>query len=179
MRLLNRIYRIINPLKAAKREGMQVGSNVTLCSRMGSSFGSEPYLITIEDEVRMSGGIHFVTHDGGTWAFRDLEKFKIDGEDIATYGSIHIGFRTFIGYGVIIMPGVHIGKRCIIGTGAIVTKDIPDESIAVGVPAKVIGNVFDYADKCMDKNININYCFARLKNDKRKYLEELMRQELI
>lgn len=56
MKLIDRIYHIINPLKAAERDGLHLGKNVTLLSKMGSSFGSEPYLITIEDEVRMSGG---------------------------------------------------------------------------------------------------------------------------
>lgn len=37
-----------------------------------------------------------------------------------------------------VMPGVTIGKKCVIGAGAIVTKDIPDYSIAVGNPARVI-----------------------------------------
>lgn len=44
----------------------------------------------------------------------------------------------WIGRRAIIMPGVHIGKGCIIGAGAVVTKDIPEFSVAVGVPAKVV-----------------------------------------
>ena len=175
MRMIKRIARILNPLKAAIEEGMHVGNNVTLSSKWGSSFGSEPYLITIEDDVRMSGGVHFVTHDGGTWAFRDIKKYKVDGEDIGAYGSISVGYRSFIGYGVIIMPGVHIGKRCVIGAGAIVTKDIPDDSVAVGCPAKVIGNTFDYANKMLERHNQIGYDVKRLKLEKRGYLEELNR----
>ena len=49
-----------------------------------------------------------------------------------------IGDGCWLGARVIVMPGVNIGKRCIIGGGAIVTSDIPDYSIAVGSPAKVI-----------------------------------------
>lgn len=49
-----------------------------------------------------------------------------------------IGNDVWIGRRVIIMPGVTIGDGCIIGAGAVVTKDIPDYSVAVGVPAKVI-----------------------------------------
>ncbi len=56
MKIFKTIFRIMNPLKAAIKDGMHVGKNVTLSSKIGSSFGSEPYLITIEDEVRMSGG---------------------------------------------------------------------------------------------------------------------------
>ena len=178
-RLINTIRRILNPLEYAKKCGMNVGKNVTLTSKFGSSFGSEPYLITLEDEVRLSGGVTFVTHDGGTWAFRDLDRYKIGNYDIAAFGSIHIGYRSFIGYGVIIMPGVHIGKRCVIGAGAIVTKDIPDNSVAVGCPARVIGSTFDYANKCMEKHKKVNYNCELLNRDKRHYLETLLEQHII
>lgn len=49
-----------------------------------------------------------------------------------------IGNDVWIGRRVMIMPGVHIGNGCIIAAGAVVTKDIPDYTIAGGVPAKVI-----------------------------------------
>ena len=45
------------------------------------------------------------------------------------------------GGGVILLANIKIGQNCIIGAGSVVTKDIPDNSIAVGNPAKVIGNV--------------------------------------
>lgn len=51
---------------------------------------------------------------------------------------ISIGDDSWIGGGAIILPGVNIGKRCIVGAGSVVTKDIPDDSIAVGNPAKVV-----------------------------------------
>ena len=51
--------------------------------------------------------------------------------------AVRIGNDVWIGHRVIILPGVHIGNGCIIGAGAVVSKDIPDYSIAVGVPAQV------------------------------------------
>ena len=54
---------------------------------------------------------------------------------------ITIGEDCWIGGGAIICPGVTIGNRCIIGAGSVVTKDIPNDSIAVGNPAKVIKNL--------------------------------------
>ncbi len=53
---------------------------------------------------------------------------------------VSIGDDCWIGRRVMIMPGVTIGKGCVIGAGAVVTKDVPDYSIAGGVPAKVIKN---------------------------------------
>lgn len=51
---------------------------------------------------------------------------------------VSIGRDTWIGGGVIIMAGVNIGKGCTVGAGSIVTRDIPDFSVAVGSPAKVV-----------------------------------------
>ena len=49
------IYRMINPLGYAKKKGMKVGKGVTLAGRFGTSFGSEPFLIQLDDYVRLSG----------------------------------------------------------------------------------------------------------------------------
>ena len=51
---------------------------------------------------------------------------------------VNIGDSCWIGGGAIILPGVSIGNNCVIGAGAVVTKDIPDDSMAAGNPAKVI-----------------------------------------
>lgn len=50
---------------------------------------------------------------------------------------ITIGEDCWLGGGVIVCPGVTIGDRCIIGAGSVVVHDIPDDSVAVGNPAKV------------------------------------------
>ncbi|TNE42888.1 MAG: acyltransferase [Sphingomonadales bacterium] len=49
-----------------------------------------------------------------------------------------IGECSFIGARSIIMPGVRIGSHCIVAAGAVVTKDVPDNSIVAGNPAKII-----------------------------------------
>lgn len=103
----------------ALKNGLKEGNNVTIMG--GVNFGSEPYLIELADNVRLSFNVTFVTHDGGTWAFRDNKRYA----DVIRYGKIYVGEHTFIGTGVIIMPGVTIGKRCVIGAGAVITRDIP------------------------------------------------------
>jgi maltose O-acetyltransferase len=50
---------------------------------------------------------------------------------------ITIGNDCWVGGGAVVCPGVNIGDRCVIGAGSIVTKDIPDDSLAVGNPARV------------------------------------------
>jgi acetyltransferase-like isoleucine patch superfamily enzyme len=63
------------------------------------------------------------------------------------FGRITIGNNVNIGWNALIMPGVTIGDNVIIGTGAVVTKDIPSNSVAAGVPAKVIESVEEYVRK--------------------------------
>jgi acetyltransferase-like isoleucine patch superfamily enzyme len=50
----------------------------------------------------------------------------------------YIGNNCFIGVRSLICPGVHIGNQCVVGGGSIVTKDVPDNCMVVGVPAKII-----------------------------------------
>ncbi len=57
---------------------------------------------------------------------------------LTTQGDIFIGDDSWLGFGVIVLDGVRIGNGAVIGSGAVVTKDIPDNAIAVGVPARVI-----------------------------------------
>lgn len=144
MSIINTLFnKLRGSYKTALRNGLNIGKGVTVMG--GVYFGNEPYLITLGDEVRVSFGVSFITHDGGTWAFRDIPKYQ----DIIKYGKINVEKRTFIGARSIIMPGVTIGERCVIGAGSIVTSDIPDGCVAVGSPAKVIMKTEEYAEKCL------------------------------
>jgi len=53
-------------------------------------------------------------------------------------GKVSIGKFSFIGTGSVILPGVKIGNNVTVGAGAVVSKDLPDNAVAVGVPAKII-----------------------------------------
>lgn len=57
---------------------------------------------------------------------------------------IHIGKNCWLGAGVIILPGVTIGDNVVVGAGSIVTKDLPDNVIAVGNPCKVLREVNEH-----------------------------------
>lgn len=155
-------------LKVAKEQGMIVGEGVTVMG--GVNFGSEPYLITLERDVRISSDVIFVTHDGGIHAFRDQEKYK----KVVKYGKIVVGERSFIGAKSIIMPGVIIGKRCVIGAGSVVTKDVPDYTVVCGNPAKPICTVWEYAEKCL-KGMPEDFDHDALLKDKKDYLTSIIK----
>lgn len=142
--IFSKIQRIINPLEYWRQKGVRIGGECEIYS--SANFGSEPYLISLGNHVRVNSGVQFITHDGGVWVLRDY--LKIDNaEKIDLFGSITVGDNVHIGTNAIIMPGITIGNNCIIGCGAIVTKNIPDGSIAVGIPARVIESIDEYYAK--------------------------------
>lgn len=83
--------------------------------------------------------VHFLTHDAS------LKRFS--GNDCHKIGRIVIGNNVFIGIHTIILPNVHIGNNVVIGAGSVVTKDIPDNSVAVGNPARVVDTCEHYVEK--------------------------------
>lgn len=166
--MLNKIKKLLfGTHKIALMEGLNEGKNVSIMGNV--NFGSEPYLITLEDNVRVSFGVTFVTHDGGTWAFRYKKKY----EDVIKYGKIRVGERTFIGCNTIIMPGVTIGSECVIGAGSIVTKDVPSGYVACGNPAKVIMSTEQYAEKCLQRQEPYDKKAYML--NKKQYLKEFLK----
>ena len=132
-------------LSKLRQRGLIIGKGCEVLN--GYLFGSEPYLVEIGNNVRIARGVNFTTHDGGVWVLRHLYPGL---DDVDRFGRIRIGDNCHIGLNATIMPGVSIGNNCVIGAGAVVTKDIPDNSVAVGVPARVIENVEEYRSKNID-----------------------------
>lgn len=69
---------------------------------------------------------------------------------------VHIGRNVWLGTGVIVLPGVHIGDNSVIGAGAVVTRDIPANVVAFGVPCRVVrpigerDEIYYYKDNKID-----------------------------
>lgn len=151
-----------------RKQGCKMGKNVKLNCGI-KAFDTEPYLISLGDNVLVAYGVHFVTHDGGVFVLKNMQKVDPKTDKMA---SIQVGNNVYIGMGAYIMPGVKIGNNCLIGAGVIVTKDIPDNSVAVGIPAKVVETVDEYYAHCVEKK-----CLYPTKGltqeEKRKYYEEV------
>lgn len=146
----------------ASKIGVNIGENCSISTSV--SFGSEPYLIKIGNNVRISGEVIFVTHDGG---FHVIRKNEYSNGDL--YGKIEIGSNVFIGTRAIIMPNVKIEDNCIVGAGSIVTKDIPMNSIVAGSPARIISNIEQY--KSQKVNL-IDYTHNMNRIEKERYLRK-------
>ena len=140
--LVDKFNRHRNPIKYWRKKGCSIGSECEIYPT--ANFGSEPYLIKIGNHVRINSGVQLVTHDGGVWVLRYL----VDNlKDIDIMGTISIGENVHIGTNAMIMPGITIGNNVIIGTGSVVTRNIPDNSVAVGIPARVIETIEEYKAK--------------------------------
>ncbi len=135
-----------------KRNGGKIGKGCEIYSTV--EFGSEPYLIEIGNNVRITDSVKFVTHDGGLWVLRNLYE-KMNAAD--KFGKIIIEDNVHIGWNTIIMPGVIIGKNSVIGCGSVITKNIPANSVAVGVPAKVIESIDEYYKKNVEKIVDTKF----------------------
>ena len=154
---------IFGNFRYAISQGLRAGRNISV--GQGTSFGSEPYLITLQDNVRISGGVSFITHDGSVHTLRQREKYK----ELQLYGKIIVGENSFIGANATILPNVKIGKNCIVGACSLVTKSVPDDSVVVGIPAKIIGNTWDFAERKI-KEMPSDWNSEEFGNNMREYL---------
>ncbi len=70
---------------------------------------------------------------------------------------IHIGRNCWLGAGVIVVPGISIGDNSVIGAGSVVTRDIPDNVLAVGNPCRVLREISEHDREFFYKNERIDW----------------------
>lgn len=123
-----------------------IGEN---CSIMNRTLPLYPELIKLGDNVHVASNVGFVTHDITHLMLNraELAKSLSQKKFQEKLGCIEIGNNVFIGSGTRILYNVRIGSNVVIGSGSLVNKDIPDNCVAAGVPAKVIGSFEDFVKK--------------------------------
>lgn len=160
----NIVYANLNHEKYAKYIGVNIKGTVHIYGNPIDMFSTEPWCITLGDNVHITRDVLFVTHDGGTLLFRDRVP------DLEITKPIVVGNNVYIGVRSIIMPGVTIGNNVIIAAGAIVTKDVPDNSVVGGVPARFIKNADEYFEKIKKESLHLGHLKGKEKDKAlRKY----------
>lgn len=104
--------------------GVRIGRGSAIIAHLG---------IVIEDDV-YTGHNLFVTDQNHDYGDRSVPI----GHLAAPEAPVRIGAGSWLGHGVTILPGVTVGRHCVIAAGAVVTRDVPDFSVAGGVPATLL-----------------------------------------
>ena len=153
---MRELYRRLYPERYARHIGVNAGENLHVYGPV--SWGTEPWIITLGNNVHITGECTFIAHDGGTLIFRnqipDLEITK----------PIVVGDNVYIGEESLILPGVTIGSNVVIGARSVVTKNIPDNSVACGVPARVIKTTDEYLEKIKSESLHLGHLKGKEKD---------------
>lgn len=157
-----------DPVGFARSLGVRVGKGVRFYGVSRGMFGSEPWMISIGDNCYITANVQFINHDGGTLILRQFEP------TLEWTAPISIGNDVYIGVRSIILPNVRIGSRCVIGAGSIVTRDVPDNSVYAGVPARYICSIDDYFEKLKNKSLE---CGHMSPSDKAEEIKRIYREK--
>lgn len=124
------------PTKALIRRGLRVGTDFN--RQQGCYIDpTHCFLIEIGNNVTLSIRVSLLAHDASTK--KSLGYTRI--------GHIRIGDDVFIGANATVLPGVRIGSHSVIGANSVVTKDIPENTVAAGNPARVICSLEEFTEK--------------------------------
>lgn len=160
-KIYRKLYKIvvgkINPVKYARKIGVNFKKG-TLHIYGHVEFGSEPWLITFGENVYITDGVKFINHDGGTLIYRNVIP------DLDVTKPITVGNDVYFGNNVIVLPGVTIGNNVVIGAGAVITKDIPDNCVVAGIPARVLKNTADYLEKISRESTHLGHLKGKKKD---------------
>ena len=153
-----------NSIEFLRSRGVQIGEDVHLINT--TIDWSHGFLVSIGNRVTLTG-VKILTHDGSTQIPLGVSRV----------GKVTIGDEVFVGHGTIILPNVQIGSRVVVGAGSVVTKDIPDNSVAAGNPARVIGTYDDFLKK-HSMQMKTRPVYHTLWSEKTWEEKETMRREL-
>jgi acetyltransferase-like isoleucine patch superfamily enzyme len=155
-------------IQRLRAQGVRIGRD---CVIHTGDFSTDPYLVEIGDRVGIAGGTQFVTHDGAVWLLRS------NRPNLYLFGRIKVGSGTYIGQGCIILPDTTIGRNCLIGAGAVVKGRIPDDSVVLGNPGRVVMTTRMATSLILKNKARLEVDFSPLEAAERKklILEQLER----
>jgi acetyltransferase-like isoleucine patch superfamily enzyme len=110
---------------------LSVGSHTGI--GMGATIAAAKQVV-IGENVLLARNVYIADH---SHAFKDIT-IPISRQGIDNIKPVSIGRHTWLGQNAVVLPGVSIGQHCVIGANSVVNRSIPDFSIAVGAPARVV-----------------------------------------
>jgi acetyltransferase-like isoleucine patch superfamily enzyme len=117
-----------------------IGENCSIQKRKLPLYSN---LIFLHNNVHIASSVGFVTHD----IIHKMLNIKFMDEYVERVGCIEVMDNVFIGSGTRILYNTRIGSNVIIGSDSLVNKDIPDNSVFAGVPARYICSFDEYVEK--------------------------------
>ena len=150
--------RLFNPKSSSKtfieylkKSGCRVGEGVFFYSPKNTLVDDARLdWISFGAYTKITSGVVILAHDySPSVLIHTHNSALLEGGKYTTIGS-----NCFIGMNAIIMPGCTIGNNCIVGAGAVVTKDIPDNTVCGGNPAKVIMSIDEFYEKRKSNYLN-------------------------
>lgn len=142
-------------IKFLKKSGVKIGENFTIFNPRSTMIDVQnPHLLTIGDDVNITGPVTILTHDYSWCVLK-----KMYGEVVGKQKSVSIGNNVFIGWGATILPGTKIGNNVIVGANAVVSGVLEDGYIYAGNPAKKIISIEDFYKKRKNSQLKeaVNY----------------------
>jgi maltose O-acetyltransferase len=132
-----------------KKYNVSLGENsLVINSTFSSSTKGDSF--SIGDNCTITG-VSFLGHDASpTLFFPSLvnkDKVYLSGSRTSFRDPITVGNNVFIGHGAIVLPGVSVGNNVVVAAGSVVTKDVPENSVVGGNPAKYLKSITDYKKK--------------------------------
>ncbi|MBQ8374970.1 MAG: sugar O-acetyltransferase [Clostridia bacterium] len=166
-------YNATRPLENAKREALlkemfaEIGEGCYIEPPFHSNFGGKHvhfgkgvyanFNLTLVDDTHIYVGDHTMFGPNVTVATAGHPILPRLREKGYQYNApVRIGKNCWLGAGVIVLPGITIGDNVVIGAGSVVTKDLPDNVIAVGNPCRILREVNDRDKEYYFKNYKID-----------------------
>lgn len=130
-------------VKYLRKKNVKVGDGVVIFDPQSVFIDStRPCLLEIGNDVQITRGVTILTH-GYDWSVIK----GVYGEICGSAGKVKIGNNVFIGMQATILKGVTIGNNVIIGANSLVNKDVPDNVVIAGNPARIIMSLEEYYEK--------------------------------
>ncbi|MGL4731217.1 MAG: DapH/DapD/GlmU-related protein [Clostridium sp.] len=133
-----------------RKKGMSIGENTTIFAPRNVTIDeTRPWLIEIGNNVNITENVTILTHGYDLAVI--MNKY---GDLYGSSGKVKIGNNVFIGIKSTILKGVTIGDNVIIGANSLVNKDIPNDVVVAGNPARIIMTLDEYKEKRKKEYIN-------------------------